>query len=139
MGGGKFSGDPFSALDNAMRQIDGEVKYSDVQGWIGEHTTKTGDYTGYAIRQLANIYMFIRNYNAKGLKSGKKRSTSGRFLSLLKGGMVLPSDIIELTAVSMNPLGNPAYKLVVEENEKLCEFWKEVIAEYLGIDFKKMI
>ena len=52
---------------------------------------------------------------------------------------MLPSDIIELTAVSMNPLGNPAYKLIVEENEKLCEFWKEVIAEYLGIDFKKMI
>jgi hypothetical protein len=69
--------DPFQRLDQAMNLIKGDVTIGDVSMWINEHTDDRfrDNYIDYAIRQMANIYMFVRNYNAKDFSAFSGQSS----------------------------------------------------------------
>ena len=111
--------DPYAALDKDMKAIGKELTYADVALWINEHTTIRNDYTEIAMRQMANIYMFIRNYDAK------------RYFPWGNNTQRKTSDAEENNA--------GIFELTKQEEEKIERFWKECISEYEKISLDDMI
>ena len=111
----------FDRLDKAMNETGGEVEYSDVSAWIGQTLSKRQDeYTQMQIRMLANMYMFARNYREW---TNKMREQQGKSFD---------NYIKEVSKTKI-------FDLVKEENEKLEEFWSEVLAKYLGMSVQDCI
>ena len=121
---------PFAELDKAMKLIGPSADFSDASSWISEHFTKSNNRNAsYGIRQLANIYMFIKNYNEK-------------YVEVLENENIRKDE--EEKKERMVDIGQrPGWKkaaeddekktildLTAEEEKKLNEFWEEMIAVF---------
>lgn len=112
--------DPYTALDKDMKAIGKEISYADVALWINEHTTIRNDYTEIAMRQIANIYMFIYNYDAKHyVPWGNNIQRKSRFNA------------------EENNTG--IFELTKKEEETIEHFWKDCISEYEKLSLDEMI
>ena len=111
----------FDRLDKAMNETGEEVEYSDISAWIGQTLSNRQDeYTQMQIRMLANMYMFARSYREW---TNKMREQQGKSFD---------NYIKEVSKTKI-------FDLVKEENEKLEEFWSEVLAKYLGMSVQDCI
>ena len=111
----------FDRLDKAMNETGEEVEYSDVSAWIGQTLSNRQDeYTQMQIRMLSNMYMFARSYREQ---TNKMREQQGKSFD---------NYIKEVSKTKI-------FDLVKEENEKLEEFWSEVLAKYLGMSVQDCI
>ena len=103
----------FQRIDAEMNTIASEGRDIDPQtvaSWITQHlAVKKDEYTDMSIRQLANMYIFIRNYKAFNGVPGMRR-------------VQLESHNDEIDEASLM-----IYNLTMKENEKLMEFWDEVL------------
>ena len=107
--GGRME-NPYELLDKDMKAVGKELTMADVTMWINEHTTIRNNYTEIATRQIANIYMFIRNYDAKmyfpwGNNTQRKTSDA-----------------------EQNQEG--VFELTKREEAQIEQFWKDCITEY---------
>lgn len=91
-----------------------EFDVSNVTAWINNHTNakQVNDNTAYTIKQLANIFMFLKTY--------KKYELSEADLNAYK-----PS-----AATKEEDKEHPMFTLIKEENKILEEFWTKVLTEY---------
>ena len=56
--------DGFQRLDSVMNGLDDEPTSGDVMGWLAQHINhkQKNEYTDYSLKQMANMYMFVRGY-----------------------------------------------------------------------------
>lgn len=104
----KSYSDAWSQIDAMMKtKADGNI--SDVISWMTEHTRQkqADEWAPLVYQQLANIYMFVKNYNPKQAS-----------VSELAGMQPIPGQ------------KHPLLKLVEDEWRQISEFWSEAIAEY---------
>ena len=121
--------EPFERLEHAMNLIDGDVTMGDVTMWINEHTDDRhrDNYIDYTIRQMANIFMFVRNYNAKNFSKFSGQSSRKWY------------PIPERSDSMTQSTNADIFSLVKEEQRILSEFWKEMISKYDKIDINDCI
>ena len=119
----KYFKSPFNKLFYAMRTIKGDVTVADVEGWITEQQNdkQYNEYTQFAIKQMANIYMLIKNYNRYKVKTERKYTYK-------EGWKEIDSEGI-----------NNMFDLVKQENKKLEEFWSKVLSDYRNITIESLI
>ena len=115
--------DAFHELDKAMNKLDEEPKISDVAGWIGQHVKRQDEFTQFSIKQLANIYMFVRNYTAYNPSDFNKDGK--RIVSRVDA-----RNRKERKTKSKHKDNMDLLKLVEKENNRLEEFWKRMIAHF---------
>jgi hypothetical protein len=119
LGGGVRN--PFMSLDSAMKATGKEIKYADVCMWINEHSTVRDHYTDIVTRQMANIYMFVRNYDAK------KYVPLGNNIRRKEAGS------------SEEDNSGSIFELTKQECKHIEEFWKKCISEYEKLSIDDMI
>ena len=106
--------DSFDLCVKMMTDNQTEFSVGNVTAWINNHTNpkQVNDNTAYTIKQLANIFMFIKTYDKYELTDAEAKSY-----------FTNPDNTEEGQE-------HPMFRLIKEENKILEEFWTKVLTQY---------